>query len=69
MLMILRVISLLRRMVMRRLPLFGRYLCREVSLLEADGFAVLGSFDEVSLILTQVMSKVCVGQFWRQAMQ
>ena len=38
---------MLRRMVMRRLLLFGRYLCREVSLLEADGFAVLGSLDEV----------------------
>ena len=25
--------------------------------------------DEVSLILVQVMSKVSVGQFWRQAMQ
>ena len=26
-------------------------------------------FDEVSLIVIQVMSKVSVGQFWRQAMQ
>ena len=26
-------------------------------------------FYEVSLILVQVMSKVSVGQFWRQAMQ
>ena len=26
-------------------------------------------FDEVSLIMIQAMSKVSVGQFWRQAMQ
>ncbi|WP_216358949.1 hypothetical protein, partial [Prevotella sp. P2-180] len=40
--------------------------CREVRITELNASE---PFDEVSLILVQVMSKVRVGQFWRQAMQ
>ena len=40
--------------------------CREIRIAELNASE---PFDEVSLILVQVMSKVSVGLFWRQAMQ
>ena len=40
--------------------------CREVRITELNASE---PFDEVSLIMIQAMSKVSVGQFWRQAMQ